>query len=155
MLRAGNSIFFANTSQVFSGIPTCFWDFGNGQTFTGCDPDPVTFSGAGPFTVSLRVCDDCGCDTLQKVLLLNQVDAPESASLQVYPNPATQFVQIEAPGTTIDAVSLYRVTGEKLAPATTRESGAWTLDVSTLPSGVYILEAILDGRATRMRLVVK
>ena len=40
------------------------WDFGNGKTFNGYDPKTATYSSKGSYTVSLKVKDKSGCESI-------------------------------------------------------------------------------------------
>jgi PKD repeat protein len=59
-----NGVFaFTNTS---TNLPTSFlWNFGNGGTSTLANP-VFTYSTPGTYTVSLRVCNSIGCDSIVK-----------------------------------------------------------------------------------------
>jgi hypothetical protein len=101
------------------------------------------------------VCNDCGCDSIQKAIVLNAVDAPELPALKVYPNPAEALVRIEATTGEVGEIALLNMAGVRLHPEVVQENGAATVDVSDLIPGVYVIEATLSGRIARMRLVVK
>jgi hypothetical protein len=72
--------------------------------------------------------------------------------LLIYPNPARQELNISAEGYTIDDVSIYTLTGQKVLMI--RPKGE-TIDISTLHTGMYIIEAMIDGRMVRRKLLVE
>lgn len=71
---------------------------------------------------------------------LTGIDDPASEPLILYPNPASEWVNISVaePG----EVSILDVTGRTVLTQTIRQSGAQTitLDVSTLPDGLYFVK---------------
>ncbi|MCS7162005.1 MAG: PKD domain-containing protein [Bacteroidia bacterium] len=57
------------------------WDFGNGQTFTGANPPPVTYTQPGTYTITLIAINPFTCnqrDTLRRIV-------------NVYPRPNANF----------------------------------------------------------------
>ena len=54
-----------------------------------------------------------------------------SESLTVYPNPATNFIQIES----AEAIGIYDLSGRLLM------EGSGNMDVSSLPNGMYFIKA--------------
>ena len=61
------------------------------------------------------------------------IDAVKGVPLQIYPNPATERVTVEAEG----EVSLHDLTGRLLTTRTVH--GSDTFDLSAFPAGVYLL----------------
>jgi PKD repeat protein len=74
----GNQYIFNNTSTVFSGSISYYWDLGDGITST--DPDVThSYGRAGTFTVKMKVVTPEGCaDSI-------------SINVTVYPNPKADF----------------------------------------------------------------
>lgn len=72
---------------------------------------------------------------------LGAIDAPATSRLQLFPNPATDQVQLEC-ASNIGNIKLYNATGQQVL---TRSSAFWhtsrTLDLSGMPAGVYVLIA--------------
>lgn len=60
---------------------------------------------------------------------------------KLYPNPATSIVTVEAGQDFIPM--LYSITGEKLSVPTVVNKNIYTLDVATLPRGIYILNGTM------------
>lgn len=80
------TISFVNTSYFPNpGLESCYWDFGDGNTSTDCDPD-YTYTSPGVYTITLIVTDATSCnaaDTLtrQIVVLSNSVDTLSDAGI--------------------------------------------------------------------------
>ena len=84
---------------------------------------------------------------IMKTLAVEEVDV---ADLHVYPNPATDYVQVE--GAKAGAsIALYSLEGIRLLAAEANEAGAVELDLTTLPAGSYVVKA--GGK--HLRLSVK
>lgn len=66
-----------------------FWDFGDGMT--SVQPEPVHFyETAGNYEITLIVRNECGADTLRKMVQIGTTSTQEAAWLQafhLYPNP--------------------------------------------------------------------
>lgn len=74
---------------------------------------------------------------IMKTLAVEEVDV---ADLHVYPNPATNYVQVE--GAKAGAsIALYSLEGIRLLAAEANEAGAVELDLTTLPAGNYVVKA--------------
>lgn len=74
---------------------------------------------------------------IMKTLAVEEVDV---ADLHVYPNPATNYVQVE--GAKAGAsIALYSLEGIRLLAAEANEAGAVELDLTTLPAGSYVVKA--------------
>ena len=70
--------------------------------------------------------------------------ANESSALQLFPNPATNILNVSCTSA-ISAITIYHITGSKLL--TTKTTTA--IDVSSFSDGLYLLEAI-DHNGNRM-----
>ena len=74
---------------------------------------------------------------IMKTLAVEEVDVTD---LHVYPNPATDYVQVE--GAKAGAsIALYSLEGIRLLAAEANEAGAVELDLTTLPAGNYVVKA--------------
>lgn len=71
--------------------------------------------------------------------------------LKVYPNPATELVNITSNEIGTKNVAIYDMLGKKVLETSTEE----TVNVSTLTSGVYIMKISQDGKNASRKLVIK
>jgi len=81
-------------------------------------------------------------------------DNKQESFIQVFPNPASNRVKISRsdPSQTLINLNIYNIRGELIGETGfTREI---SLDISTLSSGIYILEFRKDGRIIHRRLAV-
>lgn len=73
----------------------------------------------------------------------------------IYPNPATDYLRIESQ-TPLEQVKLTDLAGRVALQQTFRQAhGDVSVDISTLPSGIYLLEAITDDGKRSVQKVVK
>lgn len=74
--------------------------------------------------------------------------------ISIYPNPATDEIQVQLSPTTNYALSIINLTGQ-VVKQTNTNNGKATIHVSDLPNGIYILSAQnSDGDITHQRFVV-
>lgn len=74
----------------------------------------------------------------------------QAKGISVYPNPAEGMVTIILNDATITGVKIYSVLGKEVAA-----SANATIDLSVLPTGVYIVKATADGDKTYSAKLVK
>jgi hypothetical protein len=75
---------------------------------------------------------------IQEILLTGMEDLSASASVIVFPNPAGQFVYIDA-GEAISSVSLYNYDGQELNSNLTINGHSAMADLSGMKDGIYFL----------------
>lgn len=73
----------------------------------------------------------------------------QAQTLSVYPNPANSVVILDIPaGYNALNAKLYDMTGRQVLTTT-----GTTLNVSGLSNGVYLLDAVIDGKAYQQRII--
>lgn len=77
----------------------------------------------------------------------------EAVIMTMYPNPATTTVQLSAQQN-IDSVTVFNTIGQKVLNAAPQSMNA-TLDVSTLNSGIYIVNTTVNGKMASQKLIIK
>ncbi|WP_166461137.1 T9SS type A sorting domain-containing protein [Flavicella sediminum] len=106
--------------------------------------------GSGFVNGNVLYVDDLVTTFTTEVRLSNEVNVLEG--LQIYPNPASEIVNISA-----EAGS--RISLSNLAGATVRSleatSGTSSVSVSDLPSGIYIVTVVSEGKTAVSKLVIK
>ncbi|MFY0483613.1 glycosyl hydrolase [Flavobacterium sp. PLA-1-15] len=71
-------------------------------------------------------------------------------SITMYPNPATNTVNIDSKGTTVSKVELYSVLGSKVL-----ETAESKINIENLSSGIYLVKIYAGTKFTTKKLVVK
>lgn len=75
----------------------------------------------------------------------------ETGSIKLYPNPATNFLNIEA-AMSIEKVSIYNILGQEVISKSSNAELV-TLDVSGLQAGVYIVKTSISGNISSTRFI--
>ena len=137
------------------------WNFGNGVTSSNA-ADTIAYLGNGSYTVTLIVSNACGSDTMTYNINVNIgiEENPLANSLNVYPNPATYTVNVNFSAvSSADAViRLLDAQGREVKVSTQRAAGgefSYTMDVSNLAAGMYMIEIQSGDLKAHRRLSVK
>ncbi len=157
-----------------------FWDFGDGNSSN--QPFPVhTYANSGAYAVCLTItsvdsnsnicvdnyCDTVGLDSLGNLLktaaagfTINILDPTKigvkeynTLSFDVYPNPATDLVNLRWPSGIVAAnVQLITLSGQLLRTSDLQRHQF--LDVGDLPAGTYLIKVIAEGETWHSTLVL-
>ncbi len=81
---------------------------------------------------------------------------PGEQALSIYPNPASGLLHVESdlPGQGITELSVYHISGTLLLQTNSTQTGTYTLDVSRLGTGVYILRLRKDQNMANQRFII-
>jgi len=129
---------------------TWAWDFGDGSSSNLQNPSH-SYAGAGAFTVILVVTNACGSNTF--TMNINPTVTTHKLSdllnVDILPNPNNGLFEVELSGTALGSLNLgvYSTTGKLIKALSTEmnsSSKKISLDLRTLPSGIYLLE--LSGK---------
>ena len=91
-----------------------------------------------------EVLDSCGSAGVDEKYLID--------ALKIFPNPASNILTIKTDNQTIDENRIYNLTGQIILKQ--RPSGN-QIDVSALPTGLYVIECVIDNRLIRQKLMVQ
>ncbi|MBO9203686.1 MULTISPECIES: T9SS type A sorting domain-containing protein [Niastella] len=137
----------SNDGKTFKAIGTVA---ATGNSFTARN---YSFADQSPFTTAdnyyrLRVQDLDGSVTFSKILIIKYA-AGSTSNLQIFPNPVKNVLQVQIPGGFNGNTSLqvFDLNGQLVKRSILTSNGNalnTTLDISTLPVGVYTLKAT-DG----------
>jgi endoglucanase len=78
-------------------------------------------------------------------------DSFETSKVKLYPNPATNILNIEA-ASTIESVTIFNILGQKVV-SNNPNSALVTLNVSNLQSGVYVIKTVSEGVTSTQRFI--
>ena len=143
---SGNVATFANTS---TGAGSYSWDFGDFSNSSASAPTHA-YAANGAYTVTLTAINgNCTSTTSFTVNISVALDELQGITLNLFPNPANQEVNIALNGAALESVVVLDQFGR-----TVKVSMASNINVSDLASGVYQVILYTDkGNITR-RLVV-
>lgn len=128
---SGNTFNFTYTgSTPYTSI---VWDFDDGNTSAQTNPTH-TFAEDGKYAVTVTVTNGCGNNTYGSSEVALEVATLQKDQINVYPNPACNVINIV--GIKPDHTKLFNMQGQWIKTYT---DGSTTIDISTLPSGIYYL----------------
>jgi PKD repeat protein len=93
-----------NLMHEFKTGETCYWDFGDGTTATGCSAEH-TYAHPGTYRVKLIVCNALGCITSYQMVYIDSdsvINTPNSESIFHYPTPGYFTVSTPYAGTGVN-----------------------------------------------------
>lgn len=147
-----------------SGATSWSWDFGDGTSGTNQNPVHV-YSAVGIYTATQTVTNSAGCsDESSSNIIIIQVsslsDLKAGETLNIYPNPAPDYVIVDLGLEDNLAIQLEIVStnGSKVITQESNSSKEHNVqvDVSGLSEGVYFLNIQLsDGRSLRSKLFIE
>ncbi len=131
-----------------------------GQGFLGVNVDPTNISGTGVVRIYVYdVTDPNGGDTLTWIINTPPVGidpvADAAISLNVYPNPATDILNVTANNNQVATVTILDVTGRQVAEGVQNASGSFVVNVAELPQGMYIMTYQTESGLIEQREFIK
>ncbi len=137
------NVTFTNTSSA----GTYTWDFGDGSPTSNATSPGHDYSTSGSYTVTLIVSNECGDDVYTTVVDVGGneiIELGDNISLQIFPNPASDKVQLCLQGPAKESIwfALYSVNGDLLIASTALSpSGDCTqLNLGRFSPGMYLLQ---------------
>ena len=91
-------------------------------------------------------------DGQQWFSMVKDVNANESASLTIYPNPASNYIHIVTTGSRQVFVTLYNSNGQRIYAPASYENGNANINVSSLSAGTYFVQ-IKQGNSMETRTI--
>ncbi len=145
------TVSFTNSSENATSFK---WLFGDGTTSTEENPEH-TYASYEIFEAKLIAYNDCSSDTLIQSVDRFILGTPSMPDLEVYPNPARDQLVIKLPeGSDKSALKITGIDG-RIVLKSTLKSGNNLINVSHLKSGIYILNAVLDGKMVARKVYIE
>jgi len=135
-----------------SGDLTITYKDENGNTIEDVDPEKLS---AGNYII--EVTDENGCIKSFGPFVIEVLSSTEEeiVSISVFPNPARQILYIQTSNILDNAPELFSLTGSKLSTTTSRKDLEYSIDVSTLHTGVYLLKIVSNGSVEMKKIIVQ
>lgn len=139
---------FGNTMSEYTQISVPFDD-----PFSSCDSVCVIIVSGGLSTNvnTTLIVDDVTLDFTVEPESVQDVNIPQ---VSVYPNPASNMLNIETEGVGAFDFQLFDLTG-RLVAEQKDAVGKASMEVSELTQGVYMLKVIQNGKSAIQKVVVK
>jgi len=143
------------------------WDFGDGDGSTVENPTHIydwSTDSATAYTVTLVVINECGSDTFSTEAYAGQGvgynELNSGAQIKVYPNPASDVINLELINLYNDVVSyeIYDVRGtlvESKNIGVISDQTQQTIYVANLATGLYLLQVNVGDEIETLRVTVK
>lgn len=154
---SGDSPLTVQFTDISTQSPTAWhWDFGDGDTSVLQNPEH-TYATDGLYTVKLTASNSAETNTEIKTdfIQVGSFGIEEDGNalhLRIFPNPCSEELHLMADGFRIDEVIIYTLAGQESMRV---RSHGGTIDVSSLQTGVYIVEVMIEGRRIRQKLLVQ
>lgn len=120
---------------------------------TSATQEDLTAIGVGVYLITIT--DDNGC-SLATTFQINStagVDAAESISLELYPNPASESAHISANGAMLDGVEVYNLQGQLVWKAH-QATAQLTLPLQDFTAGTYLVRCQIGTEVLTKKLTV-
>ncbi len=109
-------------------------------------------SGVYPFVSSFR--NEPGMNGKITVESVNSSAGREEKALNIYPNPATDVINIELHRSEVDEIAIYNLLGKSVFNIS-RLDNSRQIDISSIPSGVYYVVVKKDGEIIQTEKLIK
>ena len=128
------------------------WDFGDGQTSEGMNPNHV-YKSSGKYEVSLTTSNTCGEKNIRQT-----VNTSYDSELEVYPNPSKNVkTRVDLNAVLFNRIDwwVYDTRGaQRLAGFVSQYNSFIDLDLRPFPSGLYILKMDIDGSIVNRKITI-
>ena len=148
-LANGGDVSFTNTSS--NGV-TYLWNFGDGNTSTLANPIH-TYTASGTYQVMLVAMNACNSDTVyhDQVVVVTSVEENLSDNIEIYPNPAMNYVFVKNGGDVLSKIVLTDIMGRELMIITDVKP-INNIDLSSYQDGVYFVRLFCGEKVINHRI---
>ena len=144
------------TDESTGNVTSWDWDFGDGNTSTEQHPVNI-YQTPGNFTVNLTVTGTGGSTTETKIdyiLIPVGINHAGSGSIKIYPNPATNKLQIKFETPAKRSLTIFDANGK---PCITAETDVmeFSVDISKLNNGIYLINITENNHTIKEVKIIK
>jgi len=119
-----------------------FWDFGDGTTDTIQNP-VHSYNASGTYIIMQEVSTLCGSDVTSDTIFVNLTTSSDNKltekGIKISRDNVSRLIQISSKYSKIHDISVYNIVGSVLLSQHFCGIHEYLLDISDLPSGLYIL----------------
>jgi PKD repeat protein len=146
---------FADAS---TNATTWNWNFGDGNTSTQQNPFHI-YNQSGTYTVTLIVCNDCGCDTTTQevTVLANSVDENFLSNVvSIYPNPNKGEFTISMNGVASALIEISTVQGKIVYTENLNTNGSINKNINlNQASGMYFVKIVANEQTMVTKVIIE
>jgi hypothetical protein len=139
-----------NLHAMDSSASYQWFDCTTGNTISGANSQVYTVTQTGSYACALI--NGCAADTTSCInIIINGIDQNFlNNNINVYPNPTSQYINIETGNLKLNQIKIFTLTGELvLQPAVTSKS----IDLSPFSNGIYIIQLETDSAIRHYKIV--
>jgi PKD repeat protein len=147
--QAGGNVNFTNSSANGTSY---LWNFGDGTTSTSTNPSH-TYATSGNYNVMLITTNNCNSDTVYHnvVIVITGVEENSLGNIEIYPNPARDYISIKLNNTVMDQIVLTDIIGKELLRIKNMKPVV-TIDLKPYKDGVYFIRLISGDKTINHRI---
>ncbi|MDD4971554.1 MAG: right-handed parallel beta-helix repeat-containing protein [Paludibacter sp.] len=128
------------------GVLNCMWDAGNCGVIAGWNTN-IHNSNLTAAILPAKIIGRVQSITTE------DVPAPNPGSINIYPNPATDYIMIDSsPDLKNSIVSIYNINGQKMIEEPVTENSTM-INTHNLAAAVYILKIIKDNKTIEVKKI--
>jgi|GEM_PF-4609663 len=141
--QAGNNL----STQVYTGY---IWQF-NAGNISGANAQTYTATQSGVYTVMVTDANGCTATSAPLNVTVTGINSINEIGLKVYPNPATETLNITMPNTDNAYLKIVDVNGRLILSNTINTRQA--VNVSQYATGIYYLQVSQNGQASSIQFI--
>lgn len=139
-----------------TGSDSWLWEFGDGTSSEEASPTHA-YNAVGNYTVTLTAISEFGCRAGDELLvgIITGIESPLSRQVQLYPNPVSDesiYFKFDEEMPTV--ITVVNAAGEVVLSKTFHSKREMSLQLPTLPNGVYFVKASTKGGTAVSKIVI-
>ena len=139
----------------YSEVPdydTITWDFGNGD-YSSEDNPTYSYLEAGDYNITATVTNECGYAQYSRLINIETLRTEEITEneFKIHPNPANHIIKITS-SQLLEKITVFDTNGRSLKRIRILSKN-YSLDISDLSGGFYLLEIESDNKKTIKKFI--
>jgi hypothetical protein len=134
---------------ITGGTSPYNYEWSNGSTNAD-----LTDLSPGAYLITVTDANNCSLATTFVVDVLSGVESLSSVNLEVYPNPASDIINLSSSNDKIKHIKLFSITGQLLLEKRVDDE-VCTISVSSYSAGTYYLDIILESGQISKKLEIR
>lgn len=156
MVLPSSRVYILNESVTGLESSNYLWDFGDGTTEVGYNPQPHNYDTDGVYTIELAIFNGHCPDTARQDIIVHPiwvgVNDHKKEAISIYPNPVKDKLSLSVGSLEVSEVFIIDLAGRKYTVSFT-QSSEQKIDVSHLAKGPYILSVVTENKVLSSKFV--